>query len=261
MKKHISYSELKNWNDCAYKHKLIYIDEIKKFIGNEYTAFGQAIHDTCEQLLISGSTESESYFKHKFMHHLEDLKCKGVDFKDDLVKSMWERGPKLPSQLMPALNNYLGEFEVVETECLLYERMSSEEDEDFYFKGYIDAVLKTKDGKYHIFDWKTCSWGWDARKKNDRMITYQLTLYKHYFSVKNKIDPDNIETHFGLIKRTAKTKQVEIFKVPNGKRKIENALKLLNVAVYNIQNKRHIKNRLSCTSGYGCEFYNTKFCR
>ena len=29
--------------------------------------------------------------------------------------------------------------------------------------------------KYHI-DWKTCSWGWDSRKKSDKMIT-TLTLY------------------------------------------------------------------------------------
>ena len=32
------------------------------------------------------------------------------------------------------------------------------------FKGFIDLVVKTPDGKYHIIDWKTCSWGWDAQR-------------------------------------------------------------------------------------------------
>ena len=37
---------------------------------------------------------------------------------------------------------------------------------DYKFKGYIDAVVKTsKMGNIILVDWKTCSWGWDARKK------------------------------------------------------------------------------------------------
>ena len=41
MKQHISYSELKMWADCPRKHKLVYIDKLKGFTGNEYTAFGK----------------------------------------------------------------------------------------------------------------------------------------------------------------------------------------------------------------------------
>ncbi len=95
------------------------------------------------------------------------------------------------------------------------------------------------------------------RKKSDRMITYQLTLYKHFFAKKHGIDPDNIVTHFALLKRTAKKNNVEIFKVSSGKRKTENALNLLNSASYNISNKKHFKNRLSCGR---CEFYKTVHC-
>jgi len=118
IKKHISYSELKNWDDCAYKHKLIHIDEVKKFIGNEYTAFGKAIHDTCEKLLLSESFDSEKFFKHKFMYHLEDLKNKNINFKQDILQSMWDCGPNLPDQLLPALKEYLGDFETHDTELL-----------------------------------------------------------------------------------------------------------------------------------------------
>ena len=33
---HISFSELKIWNECPYKHKLVYIDKIKEFKGSEH---------------------------------------------------------------------------------------------------------------------------------------------------------------------------------------------------------------------------------
>ena len=49
---HISFSELKIWNDCPWKHKLVYLDKIDSFKGNEHTAFGNAIHDTCEHMLL-----------------------------------------------------------------------------------------------------------------------------------------------------------------------------------------------------------------
>ena len=139
----------------------------------------------------------------------------------------------------------------------IYEKL---EDTEKRYKGYIDLVLKTSDGKYHIIDWKTCSWGWDARRKNEKMVTYQLAFYKHFFSKKHNIDPDNIETHFALLKRTAKSNKVEIFRVTSGNKKIENSLKLLDKAVYNIKHKNFVKNKLSCTAKFGCEFYNTKHC-
>ena len=33
-----------------------------------------------------------------------------------------------------------------------------------------------------------------------------------------------------------------------------------NKAIQTIKSGIHIKNKLSCTSGYGCEFYKTKHC-
>ena len=119
-------------------------------------------------------------------------------------------------------------------------------------------MLKTSNGKYHIIDWKSCSWGWDARRRSDPMATYQLIFYKHYYALKHGIDPDLIETHFALLKRTAKTgSKVEFFKVTSGKKRTENALKLLNQALYNINKNRCIKKRTSCGR---CEFQDTEHC-
>jgi len=89
------------------------------------------------------------------------------------------------------------------------------------------------------------------------MVTYQLTLYKHYFAKKYDINPADIETHFALLKRTAKKDNVELFRTTSGQKKTENALNFLQKAIYNINNKNYLKNRLSCNR---CEFYKTEHC-
>ena len=37
MSKHISYSALKLWSECPFRYKLVYVDNVGKFTGNEYT--------------------------------------------------------------------------------------------------------------------------------------------------------------------------------------------------------------------------------
>ena len=171
---------------------------------------------------------------------------------------MMQQGNNIVPEIEDALNEYFEEYEVLAVEMPLMEKIDGHD--DYNFKGFIDAVVSTPDGKIHIFDWKTCSWGWDAKKRSEPMVTYQLTLYKKFFCQKMNVDPKDVETHFALLKRTAKKNHVEFFRVTSGPRKTENALKLLNTALYNIKNKRHIKNRLSCTGGYGCKFYKTEHC-
>jgi len=254
MRKHISFSELKIWNECAFKHKLVYIDGVKKFKGSEHTAFGTAMHYVCENVFDS-KNDLSTMFQQKFLEELTLLKEDNVELNKKLISSMREQGENMLSFILPALNKTFTSFDVVSIEEELYVPL----DDNFYFKGFIDLVLKIDD-KYHIIDWKTCSWGWNAKRKADRMTTYQLTLYKHFFAKKHNIDPDNIETHFALLKRTAKSNNVEIFRATSGAKKTENAVKLLDKALYNVRNSVHIKNRLSCTSGYGCEFYKTKYC-
>ena len=262
MRPHISFSELKIWNDCPYKHKLVYIDNIKEFLGNEHTAFGTAVHEVCEKSVLGeidpSFTSLNDCFNTKFLEEIKLLVEKKVELKKDLIESMRSQACGLLPYIIPSLKESFRDYEVFSAEEQLYENIKNSKK---MFKGYIDLVIKTKDGKYHIIDWKTCSWGWDTKKKTDRMVTYQLTLYKYFFAEKHGIDPKDIETHFALLKRTAKTNKVEIFRVTSGPKKTENALNLLNKATYNINQSNHLKNRLTCTSGYGCEFYKTQYCR
>ena len=250
---HISFSELKNWNFCPFYHKLVHIDKLRGFEGNEYTAFGSAIHKVCEVAVVGEKADLREEFLKSF---LDEIRSTGCDNKK-LLKEMKHQGEEILPHILPALNDYFGSYEVLSVEERLYEPVMEFVEKETKFKGFIDLVVKTEDGKIHIIDWKTCSWGWDSRRRSEKMTTYQLTLYKHFFAQKMEIDPKNIETHFALLKRTAKKNRVELFRVTSGPRKTENALKLLHKALYNIKNKRYIKNRLSCKR---CTFRHTKEC-
>jgi hypothetical protein len=255
---HISFSELKMWAECPWKHNLVYINKIKKFVGNEFTAFGSALHTLCEHAIIDSIQDDEydEFFEHTFEKEIARLLSGGAEFKQDLVDDMLIQAKVLAPQIIPEVVKYFKDYEVHSVEEMLYVDINDFETE-YKFKGYIDLVLKTSDGKYHIIDWKTCSWGWDAKKKSDKLVTYQLTLYKKFFCQKHGIDPSMVETHFALLKRTAKKNNVEIFRVTSGPRKTKNAVDLLTRGIKSINNKLKIKNRNSCTY---CEFRHTNDC-
>ena len=252
--KHVSFSQLKDWHFCPFYHKLVRIDGLKGFRGNTFTAFGNAIHDTCESMLTEGLDRPYDFFLERFGKVLNELRSDGIEIDDGLVEKMEEQARPLVELVLPELEEYFGEYEVVSAEELLYEDI---DDSELKYKGYIDLVLRTPDGKTHVIDWKSCSWGWDSRKKSDPMVTYQLTFYKYFYARKHGLDPKDVETHFALLKRTAKQNNVELFRVTSGQIKTNNALNFLNKAIYNIQKDKHIKNRLSCSK---CDFYKTEHC-
>lgn len=254
---HISYSALKVWNECPHKHKLIYIDRNKRFVGNLHTAFGKAVHDACE-LVLRGASDIEDKFASCFEKELMALDKEVFhELDQETVTEFEQQGKEILPLIMGSLKDYFGDFTLSRTEEDLFERITEYEDYDRRFKGYIDLVLNTPDGKTHIIDWKTCSWGWKQERKNEAITTYQLTLYKHFYARKHNIDPDTIETHFALLKRTANKNKVELFRVSSGNKKTNNALTLLDKALYNIDSGNYLKNKLSCNY---CEFRKTEDC-
>jgi len=251
--KHISYSELRIWAECPYKHKLMYVDRVKGFVGNEFTAFGKAIHEVCEFSIAGILDDPEEFFNLTFEKEISSINLE----ENKLISEMRDQGTALIPHIIPEVKKTFGEYEVFSVEEKLYEDIK-DVDMDYKMKGFIDLVLKTEDGKYHIIDWKTCSWGWKAEKKTSRMVTYQLTLYKKFFCQKHNIDPEIVETHFALLKRTAKKDPVEIFNVTSGARKTKNATDLLVNALRHISKKHYVKDRRSCNR---CDFYKSENCR
>ena len=145
---HISYSELKNWNFCPFYHKLVNIDKIKRFKGNEFTAFGTAIHTVCEKSLLNEikDTEREDVFIDEFFKELKKLPG---DIKDSLeerlVEDMSAQGKYIVAELDEAINEYFEEFEVVATEQKLFEPVKEYLKKEYDFKAvsYTHLTLPT----------------------------------------------------------------------------------------------------------------------
>lgn len=140
---HISFSALKLWNECPWKHKLVYIDSIKAFEGNEHTAFGTALHSTCEQLVENNIKNAAEFFQEQFLKELKGLP-EAHEMKKELVVQMRMQGCMLTGHILPSLKEHFGNYELVSVEEKLY--VPIEGYDDYNFKGYIDLVLKTSDG-------------------------------------------------------------------------------------------------------------------
>ena len=90
---HISFSELKDWVHCAFYHKLTRVDKIDGFTGNEYTAFGSAIHSVCEKKLLQEEIDDD-YFVNELKKNIADLDDDHAINKK-LVMDMMGQGKKI----------------------------------------------------------------------------------------------------------------------------------------------------------------------
>ena len=213
-------------------------------------SFGIAVHETIKDILNDDLLDIKSNFQKKFKHELKRLPAQ---FKSQIVtdkrtketvQDMMNKGESLCLASIKQLHIDFPGFKVISAEGKLIEPIKEYVSKLFEFKGYIDLILVTPDEQIIILDWKTTSWGWDVKKKSDKIISYQLVYYKHFISQQFGIDPEKIKTFFALIKRTAKKDNIEIFETVVGKKKIENSLKVLNGMLYNIEHKNFPKNKL-----------------
>ena len=275
--KHISYSEWKNWLICPHYHKLTYIDKVKQFQGNIYTAFGKALHTLCEETL----TKTEQYRSSEKITNLlreqfvKELKALPLDERQRAANEfdlpLWmEQGIEIIPDLYRTLVEKFGklgeDWEVLAAEEQLYVPITEFTEAEKKFKGFIDLVVYSKkDEKIHLIDWKTCSWGWRREKKSDTTLAYQLVYYKHFYAKKYDVEPKDLDCHFVLLKRTAKPgKKEEFVRITAAKKRTADAMKSLTAALHNITKKNYIKNRNSCRSCKHrpgvCEFYQTEYC-
>jgi ATP-dependent exoDNAse (exonuclease V) beta subunit len=259
--KHISYSAVKESTKCPYRFKLLYVDRVRPSLGNEFTTFGNAIHSVLEDKIIANENDKDwlNEFDQRFLKYIKKAYSDGSkSFDKNLVTEMRSQGKDLLPEVLPAIKKHFGDYEVLGREIQLYEPIDGEE--NIKFKGFIDLVIHTKsDDKYHVIDYKTCGWGWDRDKKSDKILMYQIVLYKHFLSQKLNIDPSQIETYYVLLKRTGKTgNKVETFRVTSGSKRIENALSVVRQTISYVKRNKYLKNRAFCDK---CDFFNTEHCK
>jgi len=267
-KPHISFSEIKIWKECSWRHKLIYVDKIDMFEPSPYLDFGTAVHEGCESLLETKSVDKKklltdirgAWEKHGFGEPEWYEKMPGwykhepVDVWCEWAENMWNDVPNFLDETFPG-------WETVRAEEELYEEI---EGKSVKFKGFIDAIIKVPKKKgpgfnYWILDWKTAqSYGWRRQKKQDILMTAQLILYKHFWSKKHDIPLKDIRCGFILLKRGAKPGKVcELVTVSVGDKTLGRGVKLMNSMVSTVSRKFFLKNRDSCKY---CQFKDTPYC-
>lgn len=272
-KPHVSFSEVRIWKECSWKHKLMYIDKVLDFEAGIYTEYGSILHETIELFLLTKEMHTdlavkkleESWKKYGFDNE-ENIKerfliaeSQGWKYNHNYIED-WKKWCRDSLNDLPGFldENFPG-WEIVSAEEELYEEI----DEEISFKGFIDCIIKYPKGnktKYVIIDWKTASpRGWSRDKKQDIKTTAQLTLYKHYWAKKNNIPLKDVACNFILLKRGSKPGKIcKIVEVSAGPKTIEKANKMVSNMISGVRRSFFMKNRMSCKF---CPFAGTEHCK
>lgn len=263
-KPHISYSELREWWDCSYRHKLRHVQKIDLSKPSIHLVFGTATHAVAEHFLKTKEidltkaekTLDEGYEKHGTL--------------EDFVKNPKEKLMSSVQNIMNELPKFLDEkfpgWVTVDAEELMYEdvKVLFEHHAGLKFKGYIDCIIKVpgkKEGQflYWIIDFKTANRPWNREAMSDEKKRAQLVLYKKIWSNKHEIPIKDIRCGFITLLKTGKSgKLCALIPVSVGEVTITRVLKVLNNSLTSITKGVAIKNRNSCTY---CDYKDTEHCK
>lgn len=274
LKEHVSYSEVRQWKECPWRHKLLYIDKLRTFEESPHLHYGTIIHDACEYFLKTRELKieeakqkiREAWDEHGFdsedfiQLQSQRAQLQGWKYKHNKLKDWLDWTDASLNSLPLFLDETFADWELVSAEAPLYENI---EKVDTKFKGYIDCIIKIpyKDTyKYWIIDWKTSNGrGWNQEKQRDFKTQAQVVLYKKYWGEKNKVLYKNIQCGFVLLKKIKTIgKSCQLIKVSSGPKSLEKADKLVRSMIKTVEKRFYLKNRDSCMF---CEFKNTEYCK
>lgn len=270
-KHHVSFSEVSTANECGFRHKLKHVDGHGEG-DTEHTLYGKCIHDAVHDWLLQKSL-TEFDWEERIGDCYNQIVAgfqKLPNFKpapDVLAKDWLESIDAILQRVPTWMDETFPDWKVVAAEIKLFEPIEGKTNK--WFKGFIDCVVKVpkvarKGSKkpatgwtYWIIDWKTTSWGWDKKKKQDKFKRMQLALYKHFFHQLTGIPLDDIKCGFVLLKRTAKKERCELIEVSVGEKTRKDALDLVSLSINLITKRLWLKNRNACRY---CDFYATPLC-
>jgi ATP-dependent exoDNAse (exonuclease V) beta subunit len=273
-KPHVSYSEVRTWKECPYRHKLTYIDKIEHDDPSQYLDYGILLHESLENFLKTREIDI-NLLKSKLENAWQERGYDTKEYIEQLTEKAKLRGEK-PRILQP-LDEWLNWAEVsmgaipefmdttfpnwttVSAEHQLYEPIPAD---SVKFKGFVDAVIESdyrkNKRKIWILDWKTAgAYGWNSWKRRDFLVQAQIALYKKFWRIKQNYECSDVGAGFVLLKRGAKKNPVDFFKVSVGPKTEEKSEKLLRSMLKTVRTGLFIKNRNSCKY---CPFYETKHC-
>ncbi len=258
-KPHVSFSEVKLWKECSYRHNLIHVKKIDFSKPSPVLDFGTAVHAAIEKFILTREMDLSVAIR-----HLENAWEKNSSVEEFTQKAL-EKAKSEAEQILLEVPDFFEKqfpsWEVVDAEHQLYESIVGHE--NHAFKGFIDAIIKTKGKKgesiYWILDHKTTARGWFREKRSDDMVKAQLALYKNYWCQKHPDVPmKDVRCGFVLLKKSAKPgEHCELFSVSLGEVPIKRSLKVVSNMITSVKRGIALKNRGSCT---WCEYKNTEHC-
>lgn len=273
LKEHVSYSEVRVWKECSWRHKLLYLDKIETFEESPHLYYGSIVHDAVEHFLKTKELklqEMEENLRKEWERvgfdgvWREEQEKKNKDYKHIPFEKWLLWAQNSVNALPQWMDENFPQWETVSAEEMLYEEM---QDLPLKFKGYIDCIIKVPQKaagkwKYYILDWKTASArGWDWEKQQDFLTHMQLLLYKHFWMTKNSLGSRDVQCAFVLLKKVDKIEKVcQMVSISSGPKSVEEAVKVVRSMIKGITkpNPTPLKNKTSCQ---WCPFANTEHCK
>lgn len=260
-KPHVSYSELTDWVQCPFRHKLVHILKVRPFLISPAMAFGKAMHSGCETYLKTGKLDIEKalglvtadFAKNRY-------KPEYSRYSESNMNQLLEVGAAILLDVPHYLDTTFPGWKFIASEQYIYEPLENHPGN--FFKGFIDAVIDVPHAKkgslVWIIDFKTCQWGWPAKKKQDAMVRNQLVLYKSFWSKINHVELKTLRSGFVLLKKVANPgKYCDLIPVSVGDTTSGRALKMVDNMVFSLKKGISIKNKINCDR---CEFKRTVHC-
>jgi Holliday junction resolvase-like predicted endonuclease len=238
----VSYSQYSTWSTCPHSWKLKYVDKLRE-PTNIHLIFGTAIHSTIQEWLtkVYENSKKAKYFdlSSRLQEHLITLFKEGTTevegvkkypcTKEDL-KEFYADGVAI----LDHVYRYRKAFFPPDSELIGCEiPLSVPLSKNVSFVGYIDIVIKHKDGTIVIIDFKTSKNGWFYEKKDPKKLN-QILLYKKFYAEVFEVDEDDIVVQFIILKRKVKphpdfpVKHISKFEPANGKISVKKAAAAFN---------------------------------
>ena len=203
---HISFSELTQYRGCGHKHLLEKYLKLAVSPTSIHLLFGSAIHSALEigvrdKINLEGRI---NHFKENFTKEMMDKMMDTKDYAD--IENFTQQGEHILRLL--STEKILEKYDLIGVEMHLYENLFS----NFYFKGFIDLILKDKKtGRILIIDYKTSGSEWDVqKKKKDKIFIAQMRLYKYFYSRKFNVSIEDIDCKYIVLNRLKNKKCPEL---------------------------------------------------
>lgn len=275
LKEHVSFSELRLFNECQWKWLLLKVFGTPTEDRSYQMDFGKAVHSGMELLYGSGGTP-EAASSHALGMYDEALKTLDLSHPSDRSEAFRIRdcipGFYRDCLACPELQG----ITTLKSELQLMQPVARTDGLNIKFKGFIDIVfikkLKVKTVIY-IADFKTCQWGWPSKKFQDIEVISQLLLYKHFFCKMMGTDPKNVSLAFILLKKKPKDGDltVSVEKISAGPKATQQALDYMQRAITGMHSYSYEKNYDACVRSWidretkdertvRCPFAGTEMC-